>query len=94
MSGEGVALPRWKCHKEVWGDRIKEIRELGPNDELFSTEDSGLRWILDCGGRISVKRSLIGRGRPVVGDYYVRYEDGYESWSPAKAFEDGYTRIS
>lgn len=26
--------------------------------------------------------------------YYVRYADGYESWSPAKAFEEGYTRIT
>ena len=24
--------------------------------------------------------------------YYVVYEDGYESWSPTKAFEDGHTR--
>jgi hypothetical protein len=28
---------------------------------------------------------------PQVGGYYVRYPDGYESWSPAKAFEEGYT---
>lgn len=25
--------------------------------------------------------------------YRVIYEDGYESWSPKKAFEDGYTLI-
>lgn len=28
-----------------------------------------------------------------VGGYYVVYEDGYESWSPAEAFEKGYTLI-
>ena len=27
------------------------------------------------------------------GGYYVRYPDGYESWSPAEAFEDGYTLV-
>jgi len=27
------------------------------------------------------------------GDYYVVYEDGYKSISPAKAFEEGYTLI-
>ena len=25
--------------------------------------------------------------------YYVRYADGYESFSPADVFEDGYTAI-
>jgi hypothetical protein len=25
--------------------------------------------------------------------YYVVYQDGYASWSPSKAFEDGYSRI-
>ena len=30
---------------------------------------------------------------PHVGGYYVLYEDGYESFSPAKAFEEGYTRF-
>lgn len=28
-----------------------------------------------------------------VGGYWVEYEDGYVSWSPAKAFEDGYTKV-
>jgi hypothetical protein len=31
---------------------------------------------------------------PLPGDYLVIYEDGYRSISPAKAFEDGYTRIA
>lgn len=30
---------------------------------------------------------------PEVGGYYVVYADGYKSYSPAKAFEDGYTRV-
>lgn len=33
------------------------------------------------------------RHKPVVGGYYVVYEDGYKSFSPAKAFEDGYTKL-
>ncbi|HLG97188.1 MAG TPA: hypothetical protein VKX49_12825 [Bryobacteraceae bacterium] len=31
--------------------------------------------------------------QPQPGGYFVVYEDGYESFSPAKAFEEGYTRI-
>ena len=26
----------------------------------------------------------------LIGGYFVQYADGYQSWSPAKAFEDGY----
>ena len=25
--------------------------------------------------------------------YWVLYEDGWQSWSPAKAFEEGYTKL-
>jgi hypothetical protein len=30
----------------------------------------------------------------VIGGYLVRYEDGFTSWSPAKAFEAGYTKLT
>lgn len=29
----------------------------------------------------------------LVGGYFVRYADGYTSWSPAAAFEEGYTEL-
>lgn len=29
----------------------------------------------------------------LIGGYYVVYDDGYTSYSPAKAFEEGYARI-
>ena len=31
--------------------------------------------------------------KPKVGGYFVRYEDGYESFSQAAAFEGGHTPI-
>ena len=88
-----VQLPRWQCHKQVYGDRIKDIRPLPLEVQLDDAEDSGLRWYLDCGAVITVSKSLIARSGPKVGDYFVQYEDGYQSWSPATAFKDGYTRI-
>ncbi|QCW21946.1 hypothetical protein JessAGP_016 [Caulobacter phage Jess A] len=30
----------------------------------------------------------------LVGGYFVRYADGYTSWSPAEAFESGYTALT
>lgn len=33
------------------------------------------------------------RYQPVVGDYWVVYEDGYQSISPKHAFDTGYTKL-
>ena len=83
-----VQLPQWKCHKLVYADKIVHISS---NHPVF-----GVRWKLECGGIVQSDdvTELIKRGGPVVGDYFVEDEDGYKSWSPAKAFEDGYTRIT
>ena len=35
----------------------------------------------------------LDKHNPAVGGYYVVYKDGYESFSPAQAFEEGYARI-
>jgi hypothetical protein len=40
-----------------------------------------------------VSAEYVMRHKPQVGGYYVVYPDGYKSWSPAEAFESGYTRI-
>jgi len=39
-----------------------------------------------------VSRKYVLKHNPQVGGYYVVYADGYKSWSPAQAFEEGYTR--
>lgn len=41
----------------------------------------------------TVSAEYMAKHKPVVGGYFVVYEDGYESFSPAKAFEEGYTLI-
>ena len=38
----------------------------------------------------SVTNEWITRHRPQVGGYFVCYQDGYSSYSPAEAFENGY----
>jgi hypothetical protein len=40
-----------------------------------------------------VSDEYIAKHKPEVGGYFVVYDDGYKSFSPAKAFEEGYTRI-
>lgn len=81
-----VGLPRWKSHKTVWAAKITGVRTVGDEHQ----------WVLDIGGYAPATAALLARvppGQFPVGGYYVRYEDGYESWSPAKAFEEGYTRL-
>lgn len=83
-------LPKWVSHKEIWGDKIIKIVRGAAN---VGTELTGDTWIIAEGCAIPVTTSLVARSEPVVGDYYVKYADGYQSWSPAKAFEEGYTRL-
>lgn len=42
---------------------------------------------------LDVPASFFALGVPQMDDYLVRYEDGYLSWSPKKAFEEGYTAV-
>ena len=76
-------LPRWKCHKEVSASKIKEI----------ASETGGAVLHLQEGGPVTVNLLWLDRHRPKAGGYYVLYNDGYASFSPAEAFEEGYTRI-
>lgn len=80
-------LPRWQCHKIVEGDRIVEV----------IMEGEQWRWRLACGITVDVSPALYARVPPEVysanSGYYVVYDDGYESWSPAGAFEAGYSRL-
>lgn len=76
-------IPRWLCHKKVLADRVIGIM----------TNKGDVTWTLACGAEVAVGHELLHRGGPnPIGGYYVRYDDGYQSWSPAAAFEDGYTR--
>lgn len=79
-------LPRYKSHKVVAAIKIKQITidELGVG--VIVPEEEGL-------GSIRVTEAYLARHDPKVGGYFVIYGDGYQSWSPAEAFEAGYTRI-
>lgn len=41
-----------------------------------------------------VSGEFMAKHKPVAGGYFVVYADGYESFSPAKAFEEGYTLVA
>jgi hypothetical protein len=43
---------------------------------------------------ISVTSAYMQKHQPQVDGYYVLYQDGYESFSPAEAFEEGYNAVT
>lgn len=83
-------MPRYKCHKEVWALKIKEIIA----SETTST-DGGAIIVPEEEGYASfeVNGDYMRKHEPLPGGYYVVYNDGYKSFSPAKAFEEGYTKV-
>lgn len=49
-------------------------------------------WV-EVGGasyNVGVPEHFFARYQPVVGDYYLVYDDGYTSVCPKKSFEEGY----
>jgi hypothetical protein len=88
ISDMRALLPHWTSHKEVQADRIVEVLD-GAGLAL-------MRWRLACGAVVDVDELLASRvplNTPSVGGYFVLYADGYRSWSPAAAFDAGYTRL-
>ena len=97
MGEVGVQMPRYKCHKEVWALKIKAIDLDADKAKLDGRETDGSAWItpaeFDTYAPFKVDHAYMHKHKPEVGGYYVVYDDGYKSFSPAKAFEDGYTRV-
>ena len=84
-------MPRYRCHKEVWALKIASVHHHPPGcgdpvEVMLTPDDTRYAPFL-------VRREYVEKHHPVAGGYYVVYTDGYTSFSPAKAFEDGYTRI-
>jgi spore coat polysaccharide biosynthesis protein SpsF (cytidylyltransferase family) len=87
-----LELPRYRCHKEVWALKIKDMsRQDGPGDPadspaILTFEEAGY-------DPIRVSADFMFKHGPKPGGYLVVYEDGYRSFSPARAFEAGYTKV-
>lgn len=89
-------MPQYKSHKKVRAVKIKEIvfdidlakgdnRETDGSATITPEEDGCLPFKVD--------HAYVSKHKPQAGGYFVVYDDGYKSWSPAKAFEEGYIRL-
>lgn len=81
-------LPRYRSHKVVRAAKIatavlEEGEEVvaGTGPTTITFEDTNLP---------ARKVFCLNRPLPQPGWYYILYKDGYESFSPAEAFESGY----
>lgn len=89
-------MPRYRCHKEVWALKIAAI-EQAPVD-MPALARSGGMWLLIPENKgyspIPVSHNdYYVKHNPKAGGYYVEYDDGYKSYSPAAPFEAGYTKV-
>lgn len=78
-------LPLWQAHRTVRAAKILKISRVG-NTGLYLLD-------LEDGLHVHVTYSFVERHTPFVGGYFVRHNDGFESFSPKHAFEEGYRRI-
>lgn len=75
-------LPLYDCHKQVRAAKIRAIC-FGADGPFLTREDGGYD--------ITIDNDYLVKHNPKPGGYFVLYEDGYQSFSPAGAFEAGYT---
>ena len=85
-------LPQYKSHKQVGAIKISEIhRNMDGSATITPSEkDEKGNLVVDP---FKVDRHFMTKFEPKVGGYIVSYEDGYTSFSPAEAFEEGYSAV-
>lgn len=85
MGTEAQELPKYNCHKQVQAIKIGFVETL---------HDGGAK-IIPCGihESFTVDAEYVRKHVPEAGGYYVVYEGGYKSFSPAQAFEEGYSLV-
>lgn len=92
-----IKLPQYKCHKVVHAVKIKAIAYKPNPDETGRSAASSYGAVIAPEETsilpFDVPAEFVNKHNPHVGGYYVVYEDGYASFSPANAFEEGYTLI-
>ena len=89
-------MPQYKSHKIVGALKIREIIFDSDLARAENRETDGSATITpeeEGYALFKVDHAYCLKHKPKSGGYYIVYEDGYKSWSPADAFEGGYTEI-
>lgn len=87
-----TAMPKYRSHKEVYALKIADV--IDPTQDGNESDGSRILVPAEAGyAPFRVNHDYVRKHEPKAGGYYVTYSDGYRSFSPAQAFEEGYTRI-
>ena len=89
-------MPMYQCHKKVWALKILKVQKDSDKAREENRESDGsamLEFEDDRYSPIKVDSAYMRKHDPKPGGYYVVYPGGYKSWSPAEAFESGYSII-
>lgn len=82
-----VKLAAYQCHKVVRAAKIVEVALSNRRDQKAAI------WLDGRPEMIPVPQAFIDKHNVKAGGYLVVYSDGYTSFSPADAFESGYTLL-
>lgn len=83
MSEPSTGLAEYQSHKRVRAGEIVELVTAG----CYVREASGSTIL-----RL-LEPNMLARYKPVIGDYWVVYDDGYQLISPKRPFEEGYRKV-
>ncbi len=79
-------MKQYRCHKVVEAEKVVGVEMH--HDAYMA------RLVLENGALVRAPDNVFrANTQNPIGGYFVRYEDGYTSWSPAEAFERGYAEI-
>lgn len=81
VANRPAPMPAYRAHKVVHALKIRAV-----SGDIITPEELGF-------APFTVEPGWVARHSPQPGGYYVEYEDGYRSYSPAVPFETGYARI-
>ena len=88
-----LPMPRYRSHKIVSALKIDAVEFYADGSAKIASEG-----YLAFKTRPSFRERFKGGsgpdGEPVDLGYFVEYPDGYQSWSPSQAFDEGYTLVS
>lgn len=91
-------MPQYQCHKKVWALKIEKIVHNENPDTTGRSAASSYGAVIHPAeskdyAPFEVDDAYVSKHRPEAGGYYVVYDDGYKSYSPAAAFEAGYSPL-
>lgn len=79
-----MEMPKYNCHKQVHALKIKMVGIGDDGSGLITPANPNY-------SAFEVSKEFMDKHSPKHGGYYVVYKDGYKSFSPADAFDAGYT---